>query len=324
MFKFSTVETNSICRTWKLLNFCIASKSMLSKSSSNQIEYNQYAIEKFVHNLVFINGADVEPEQLELIRINCPLLIQIFTNIIHDLESTSSRNSYIDLMTKFSKINARIYQIEYQNIGDCFISTIMYCLKLSNHDQFMFLKFLNVLLNRFQEFSEDPTQEINDYDYRLSYSDSNLSNLSLVNEDVDLSMNETITSEYSGLKKSNSLNQHAFDNSVNQENYSIDIDELDNLNEDNDFNELESKYEKSYSASGYSLLDDDEDDDAFDYLNSFAESKSHSKANNKKSTPTLETKKLKRRLSTINMKPSKSNLTRVQSNKSTKQDCTIM
>lgn len=288
-------------------------------------------------------------DEIDIIDYQFDQIIQLMTLIVLNLNHLT--NNVLEVLMKFSKINNRIYRLNLSKFGQLLMVTLLEMCLISNFNQTIFLDFLNQFFNMINEFSPDPYLDpiIDVNDYRLSLSDSNLSNLSLNNvNDLDVNSNldihSNITVDQTSLKikpsfnpSSSSINnsvasyqKHLRHGSLTKSPYfvngdsnsinidldtprSIDIDQLDELTDDLDGMDSVSTTEKPVGSDS-----DEFNDDTFDLLNSF----SAATVNNS------TTKKLKRRLSSINLKASKNNLnlSKVSTNTSrnSKQECTIM
>lgn len=377
-FDLSPQEVGTIQRIWHSLDLCTINKgssltsirpkglvrtasastmASTSSTSSTEIEFsnlkfNFYNIQKF-HDKLMTGYEDhdiyLTEDEIDIIDYQFDQIIQLMTLIVLNLNHLT--NNVLEVLMKFSKINNRIYRLNLSKFGQLLMVTLLEMCLISNFNQTIFLDFLNQFFNMINEFSPDPYLDpiIDVNDYRLSLSDSNLSNLSLNNvNDLDVNSNldihSNITVDQTSLKikpsfnpSSSSINnsvasyqKHLRHGSLTKSPYfvngdsnsinidldtprSIDIDQLDELTDDLDGMDSVSTTEKPVGSDS-----DEFNDDTFDLLNSF----SAATVNNS------TTKKLKRRLSSINLKASKNNLnlSKVSTNTSrnSKQECTIM
>lgn len=249
MFDLSLKEVRAVQTLWENLDLHVPS----SKASTiSQIKFKGQNIIRLERILV-----QEQSSQNELISYQFDQIIQMLTLIIQNLSDI--RQSHIDVLVKFAKINQRIYDLNLTEFGEQLIVTVKQIKKISFAAELAFVNFLNQIFLFVHNASVDPCIEVHD---RLSYSESSTS----------LSINEEFDESYT---ESSSL-------MTKKEIEYIDIDQVDLDTEEK------------------TIIEEEDDDEAFDLLNSF---------NVKQTKPD----KLKKRLSSLNLRA-----------KNEKQDCTIM
>ncbi|EGV60356.1 hypothetical protein PSN45_001882 [Yamadazyma tenuis] len=286
---------NSIAqRVWKSLNLYV---SIPTNHKNPQITLSYEQMQKLGHRV--LSNCQSNNDQLGLVNHYFTHLIHILTIVINNLHDPQPSDS--QLVARFAKINARIYDLDLVGFCEALIVSLHELVPVSVSEEIVMLKFLNQLLTYINECSADPVLELDDP--RLSYSDSNLSSTFSLAHDIDDDQMDHINDVTILPNKGTTSN-------------TIDIDSVENLDDHDNV---------TSSMTSDSTSDEDE---SYDYLNSFSSS-----ATNSESKPQrLSLQKSRKRLSSLNLsKPSRrssmSTLRTVSTTASTgttnKQDCII-
>lgn len=337
--EFNSTETFILQKIWESLNFY--NKTGVNTRIS-EIRFKFTVINEFKQSLLnnqhtveddFKLSRDLKVQilrDIDLIDYQFDQLIQLLTIIIINLDYPSN---YSEIFVKFAKINNRIYNLNITVFCQLLLTTI---LKLKNigDNEYVLIKFLKKFNENIDALTIDPIIEENP---RLSLSNSNVSNLSLINDNTSVYTSQSPLSR--GYFKDNSSlisNESDIDNietdeidldsntltpKVNQ----IDIDDLEDL--DQAFTTATNNSEITYDS-------EDSEDSTFDYLNSFnaplpeKKSKKKSKSDkklNKRASIMLSPNAAKnmRRLSSVNLKSDLSK-TSTRSSRAKKDECIIM
>ncbi|CAH6719343.1 hypothetical protein CLIB1444_02S06326 [[Candida] jaroonii] len=340
--EFNSTETFVLQKIWESLNFYnktgvnvrindIRFKFTVINDFKSALLNNQYIIEDD-YKLSKESKLQIHKD-IDLIDYQFDQLIQLLTIIVINLDYPSN---YYEIFTKFAKINNRIYNLNITVFCQLLLTTI---LKLKNvgDNEYVLIKFLKKFNENIDALTVDPIIEENP---RLSLSNSNVSNLSLNNDNTSVFTTQSPLSR--GYFKDNSSLISNESEEVDQiETDEIDLDSNTLSTKDNhinidDLEDLEQAFTTTTNNTSVTYESDDSEDSTFDYLNSFnqeSDDKNKKKLKGDKKLNRIGSRasimlspsaaKSMRRLSSANLK---TDLTKISTRTSRKRkdDCTIM
>lgn len=281
MNELTNNEIQIIQGIWSQLDFYQSSPNV----DISGIKFKFFNINYF-QGLLLLNEHEVLIRDIDAIMYQFDQLIQLISLVVINLKYPGKYSEYL---LKFSKINSRIYDLDLPGFCQLLLLTILQIKPMENHHQLIFIKFLTLFVESINNLSEEILMGSTNEDYRLSYSDSNLSTLSLHNDNNSLL---TIEQEFAR---------------------SVDIESL-------------AKVETNTFSSD---IDSDSDDNTYDFLNSFNSETNTKKSKPLRRFSMVKSAKSKKPSNPLKSNDMKSvnNLSKIPSITSTKTkqlDCIIM